>query len=221
MPSSHPEPDLARVLADLESQADPKGDVMLDAAALLRAMATDFAEYASHGLDDRGVACPLGDWMGKYTTSLGTRCTCGLVSARKRWNLTEPVCKALSRDDALTVAKFCWPDVPWQADVGGDPAFVFALVQPDPRHSDKIEEHARSFEDVADIADAERILVARGLGEAYGRELRCALGFDKGCYWISMADIAAIRNAPLDVCLRAMAAAIREAQSPHGVDGLA
>lgn len=56
----------------------------LDAATLLRAMAADFAEYADHGLDDRGVACPKGDMLTRRTASV---CTCGLDAARKRWAL--------------------------------------------------------------------------------------------------------------------------------------
>jgi hypothetical protein len=38
--------ELKRILADLEAQADPKGDVMLDAARLLREMALDISWLA-------------------------------------------------------------------------------------------------------------------------------------------------------------------------------
>ena len=59
--------------------------VLADAARLIREMAADFNEYADHGLDERGVACPKGDLLTRRTASI---CTCGLASALARWRLS-------------------------------------------------------------------------------------------------------------------------------------
>ncbi len=67
------------------------------------------------------------------------------------------------------------------------------------------------------VAAAERVLVERGLGEKYGRALRLALliedaAKDRRGQYLTDGEIAAIRTAPLEVCLRALARVVREKQ---------
>lgn len=119
-------------------------------------------------------------------------------------------------EDALDVARFCWPDKPWQVeDEHGDPTFVFAVWHHDVRHSDKLDEAAWSGEDAADIAAAERVLVERGLKNEYGRELIYALREDGDVHIgrpFTDDDATSLATAPLDLRLRAMARVVREQQ---------
>ena len=95
----------------------------------------------------------------------------------------------LTPEEIEAVAKFCW----WPSSLGFD------------------------AEDPADVAHAEAILIERGLGEAYGRALRLALliedaAADRRGQYLTDGEIASIRTAPLEVCVRAMAQAIEEAK---------
>lgn len=117
-------------------------------------------------------------------------------------------------DDALDVARFCWPGEDWSIDalgrVAGPPSTdadgcIFREV----------------WEPAAHIAAAERVLVERGLGEEYGRALAInVLGSSwelqpgKNLCNITGVEFAAIRTAPLKVCLRAMARVVRENTAP-------
>ena len=98
----------------------------------------------------------------------------------------------LTSEEALRVARFCWPEQAWGSRVVGDPKFT-----PD------------------SIAAAERVLVERGLGEAYGRALRLALRIkdaEKDYYgqYLTDGEIAAIRTAPTEVIARAVLRVVDE-----------
>lgn len=113
-------------------------------------------------------------------------------------------------DDALDVARFCWPHTDsfwWDSKFGR----VHGAGGSGPRVWD--------CRDHSDFAAAERVLVELGLGEAYGRALRLALliedaAKDRLGQYLTDGEIAAIRTAPLEVCLRAMARVVREQPKP-------
>lgn len=113
-------------------------------------------------------------------------------------------------DDALDVARFCWPQFAWEQDdytgecyTAEDNGDVF---DPQPQMLFWGKRHR-------DIAAAERVLVdERGLGEEYGRALLRELNLVPE--WVSSNDIATVRTAPLEVCLRALARVVREQQKP-------
>lgn len=80
---------LQDVLAALDGYDDHGGQpvevpapLLADARRLLLGLAIDFDEYADHGLDEQGVACPNGDLIYKREAR---DCTCGLKEARERW----------------------------------------------------------------------------------------------------------------------------------------
>jgi hypothetical protein len=66
------------------------------------------------------------------------------------------------------------------------------------------------------VSAAEAVLIERGLGEEYGAELVAELGVARGerldweFEWA--ASVAAIRTAPLDVCVRAMVQVVKQQQ---------
>lgn len=118
----------------------------------------------------------------------------------------EPLVSAT--DDALDVARFRWPEYEWVRACG---AYCRRL----PGHRSYTLEESWDPRDAADIAAAERVLVERGLGEEYGRALRLALRIkdaEKDYYgqYLTDGEVVAIRTAPLEVCLRAMARVVRE-----------
>lgn len=103
-------------------------------------------------------------------------------------------------DDALDVARFCWPDPSWRC-----------------HHEDGVP--CRDYmhwpcafdpSSVHHIAAAERVLVERGLGEEYGREL--AFEVLRGNVMDRWGCVLAGALAPLDARLRAMARVVREKQ---------
>lgn len=98
-----------------------------------------------------------------------------------------------AQDDALAVARFLRPRK--------NPA------RPGSEYARQEDEIDRNWI-WNNIAAAEAVLVERGLGEQYGAELVAEL---KLCGHVDL-DAARIRTAPLDVCLRAMAAVVRKQQ---------
>jgi hypothetical protein len=111
--------------------------------------------------------------------------------------------------DALTVARFCWPENTWHATESYWCPHVARRIPA--LRSSRFEADNRSH-----VAEAERILIERGHGAAYGRalweELRSSLPDRvrapelKEDQWEQMAAIA---TAPRAVRLRAMAETIR------------
>ncbi len=93
-------------------------------------------------------------------------------------------------DDLLALARFCSPWKEWNSES---------------RH---------------DVAAAEAVLIERGMGEEYGAELVAELGVARGerldweFEWA--ASVAAIRTAPLDVCVRAMVQVVRAEEAKRG-----
>ena len=82
-----PKTELARVLEALDINGKAGHYAFEAGARLLREMARDFDEYADHGLDSRGLSCPLGVPRTETHRSAPQPCTCGLDAARQRWRL--------------------------------------------------------------------------------------------------------------------------------------
>lgn len=98
-------------------------------------------------------------------------------------------------DDALIVARWCWPGLTWCWDVDSGLVFSSAFVQGWPRC-------------VGEIEDAERLIMERELlAERYGRALAGELGLD--CYDDLWEFCAKAATAPLETRVRALASVIR------------
>ena len=97
-------------------------------------------------------------------------------------------------ENALTVARWCWPE-----DSLGAQDCIRSFMEFDGDH--------RDF-----IAAAEAVVRERGLGEEYGRGLLGVLGFWRGLALLNFDEMATIATAPLHARLAALAAVAREAQ---------
>lgn len=112
--------------------------------------------------------------------------------------------------DALTIARFCWPERSWRHDTDG--------IAPDDVVISDGPEFAiyRDFTEIDDVRVAELAVIERGLAKEYGKALLVELGMrgqeGDGSWTISMLpgiDHAKLATAPLDARVRALAAVIR------------
>ena len=104
----------------------------------------------------------------------------------------------LPPDAALRIARFCWPNEPWM--MSENMRLAFGRITGRAWYPDRID----------DLADAERVIVERGLGERYGEALIEEID---GIYTERQtleAMFAIIRTAPLDAILRALFAVVEE-----------
>jgi hypothetical protein len=121
----------------------------------------------------------------------------------------------LTPEQALKIARFCWPERAWQQDtMGHDPIFVWWDQPADARG--KIEEgQAWHPEDETCLAAAERALVERGRGDRYGKFLLEEIGYDR---WqlrpLTGDSCASIRAAPPEAIARAI---LRVAEEQEGI----
>ncbi len=102
--------------------------------------------------------------------------------------------------DALTVARWCWPESTW------------ILVHDEPMTSDGLvfsEGEHDSLDGWYAVEDAERVLVERGEVEAYGFALWLCLFGESAHDAYEGAEFAKIAMAAPEVRVRAMAAVIR------------
>lgn len=123
-------------------------------------------------------------------------------------------------DDALDVARFCWPNFTWKGgalwcvwtEEYGNDSYCWRFT---PDRFDSAPQDG-SQKGIHGISAAERVLVERGLGEAYGRELIRQLIIPSNTVTpvLLWSEITTIRTAPLEVCLRAMARVVREQRKP-------
>lgn len=121
-------------------------------------------------------------------------------------------------DDALTVARWCWPEQTWGIDHKGQ-VYSHGVQCFSCGHIEWGKDGTKTHMLVthADIADAERVLIERGMAEAYGFELAKTCGLCVGYaphYRGNMErDLclayAKAATASLDARVRAMAATIR------------
>lgn len=132
--------------------------------------------------------------------------------------------------DALTIARWCWPDCFWgewpsgtqaikltgRNDANGNPISIAEWWPAD-------EDYCTRGATRESIADAERILIERGLESEYGHAIAIELqydsrGSDRGMFLIEATedDFAKIATAPLAARVRAMAAVIRALEEKHG-----
>lgn len=113
----------------------------------------------------------------------------------------------LTPEQALTIARFCWPDGEWAtAHPGREP---YAQRSDGQCFTESSMDGCVHCGDWLCVADAERALVERGLGEEYGR----ALSIELGIRWPLTMDVgnsearlrvAMIRTATPEVIARAI-----------------
>ena len=111
----------------------------------------------------------------------------------------------LTPEQALKVARFCWP-----AERGNE-----WIVRPYGARLAHGEYKTFEPNAVEDLAAAERALVERGMGEEYGRALRHALliedaAKDRRGQYLTDGEIASVRTAPPEVIARAILRVVEE-----------
>lgn len=128
----------------------------------------------------------------------------------------------MSESDALIVARWCWPERLWvEWGDGKQASDVTGRVDVQGNPIGACNWWPRDFEFERDsFADAEQVVIARGLAERYGSALALEV---LGPVWelqpgpticnITGVEFAKLATAPLPVRLRALAAVARE--NPH------
>lgn len=111
-------------------------------------------------------------------------------------------------NDALTIARWCWPDAnEWRMSETGD----WALRDTDDGRLPDSFDPSIPY----DVIYAEEVVIERGLRRQYGNELHKIVAEESGVGDFPDGDWdATIATAPLDARVRAMAAAIRARSDP-------
>ena len=111
-------------------------------------------------------------------------------------------------EDALDVARFCWPEHEWKSLDRGLSACRRADCRPGWNFTDYLT--IWRADNREDIAAAERVVVERGLGEEYGKWIAVELGPPPESLERYFGYVAKIATAPLDARLRALAVVARK-----------
>lgn len=117
--------------------------------------------------------------------------------------------------DALVVCRWCWPCCEWKEapEIDGEKAARHVVDYMSCKRGHPMGDFTLADDDFYGVNCAERVLIERGLAEAYGRELVAELGirtFSGGGGWTEPWAIAVhAAAAPLDARIRALAAVVR------------
>jgi hypothetical protein len=108
-----------------------------------------------------------------------------------------------AESDALTIARWCWPEEQWHQN--------YANVLPSTAGGIGFDDTSMDDPDgYFAVSDAERVVIERGHGRAYGLALLDHLDIGITAWCSDHAEV--IATAPLDARMRALAATIRAVQ---------
>lgn len=115
--------------------------------------------------------------------------------------------------DALTIARFCFPETHWVMREDEGVAIDWGLESF--THAELAESSGPLWnpQDRADVSAAESVVIERGLAEQYGRALAHELWPENPHCTFAVA-IAQVRTAPLTVVIRAILSAIDSNPNP-------
>ena len=119
--------------------------------------------------------------------------------------------------DALTIARWAWPEYDWKPDIGPDPDPDFAWRTGKSATLSRTRSVTLSWaaDDANNVTDVERLMVERGHGEEYAQALCRAVLSATDPWPRGWEDFAMIRTAPLASIVRALVATIRKLEAKH------